>query len=59
MVMANIYTNCGEYNKALDELAYLSSMETGFTVNYFKFDKWIQPLLEHPRYKELEKKYAI
>ena len=58
MVMANIYTNCGEYDKALDELEHLLSMETGFTINFFKFEYWARPLWELPRFKELEKKYA-
>ena len=59
MVMAQIYTNCGEYDKALDELEDLLSLETGFTINSLKFENWTRPLRELPRYKELEKEYAL
>jgi len=59
MVMAHIYINCEEFDKAIDELNYLLSFKAGQTVNYLKLIGWIDPLRELPRYKELEKKYAL
>ena len=59
MVMAQIYTNCGEYDKALDEIEDFLSFETGYTINFLKFESWTRPLRELPRYKELEKQYAL
>ena len=59
MVMAQIYTNCGEYEKALDELENLLSLESLVTANSLKFEYWTRPLRELPRYRELEKKYAL
>ena len=59
MVMARIYTNCGEYDKALDEIEDLLSLESFVTTNSLKFENWTRPLRELPRYKELAKKYAF
>lgn len=57
MVMAQIYVECGEYEKALDELDYLLSLETIFTVNELKMRSQWDPLRDHPRYQELLEKY--
>ena len=59
MVMTRIYTNCGEYDKALDELEYLLSLESLVTPNSLKIEYWTRPLRELPRYKEMMKKYAM
>jgi len=55
--MAEIYTVCGRYDEAIDELLYLFSIETDFTINDLKFDKIFEPILAHPRYKELVDRY--
>ena len=59
MVMAIIYTNCGRYDDAIDELDYVLSLEVVPTANMLKFQPWVKPLEDLPRYKELLKKYAF
>ena len=56
MVMARIYTNCGEYDKAIDELELVLSQKTFITVNTLKFKHWVDPFRDHPRYKALVQK---
>ncbi len=58
MVMATIYVECGEFDKALDELETLLSQQTGFTVNDFKLNPELEPLRKLPRYQEMMKKYT-
>lgn len=58
MVMATIYIECGELDKALDELEVLLSEQTAFTVNDFKLNKDFEPLRKLPRYQEMIKKYS-
>ncbi len=58
MVMAIIFTKCGQYDKALDELEVLLSQETGAAVNDFKMNNHLDPLRELPRYQEMMKKYG-
>ena len=57
MVAAEIYTLCGRYDDAMDEIEYVLSLETGFTANDFKFMYWTKPLRELPRYKSLMEEY--
>ncbi len=58
MVMAQIYVQCGEYDKALDKLEELLALETGFTVNDFKLNKGLEPLRNLPRYQQMMQKYS-
>jgi hypothetical protein len=58
MVMASIYVECGEYDKAIDELEVLLSEQTPFTVNDFKLNPDLEPLRKLPRYQEMIKKYS-
>ncbi len=59
MVMAIIYTRCGQYDKAIDELEVLLSQQTNYTVNDFKMNREFQPLHNLQRYQELMKRYAL
>ena len=59
MVMAEIYTHCGQYEEAIDELESVLSLETNITTHNLKFHVWTKPLQEIPRYKELLKQYAL
>ena len=59
MVMAHIYTECGMYDEALDELETVLALETYYNPNELQFNNWIDPLRELPRYKELMKQYAM
>ncbi|MDH4156770.1 MAG: hypothetical protein OEW00_05795 [candidate division Zixibacteria bacterium] len=57
MVMANIYTGCGEYDKALDELEELLSSQTSYTVHDFEMNSNLALLRHLPRYREMIRKY--
>lgn len=59
MVMASIYVECGEYDKAMDELEVLLSEQTPFTVNDFKLNPDLEPLRKLPRYQEMMRKFAL
>lgn len=59
MVMARIYTICGQYDEAIGELDYLLSLETKFTVHDIELDDTFDPLRELPAYQVLMKKYAL
>ena len=39
MVMANIYMDCGKYDEAINEIDYLLSIGTEYTVNDIKLDQ--------------------
>ena len=58
MVMARIYSNCGDYDKAMDELELVLSLKTNITVNTLKFERWIDHFRDHPRFKQLMADYA-
>lgn len=58
MVMANIYSKCGEYEKALDQIEVLLTQQTVFTVHGARLNKYYDPLRKLPRYQEMMKKYA-
>lgn len=58
MVMAIIYINCGEYDKALDELEDLLARETPYTVNDLKMNEKLRPLRGLPRFQHLLEKYG-
>ena len=57
MVMARIYVNCGSYDKAIDELDHLLSLEGEHTVNNLKLWCCVDPLRDHPRFQALLEKY--
>lgn len=59
MVMAQIYTTCGRYDEAMDEIEYALSLETGVTTHTLELASWAKPLLELPRFQQLIKQYAI
>jgi hypothetical protein len=49
----------GENDKAFDELDYLLSIPSWFSVNQLKLDPFYDPLRDHPRYQELIRKYGF
>ena len=57
MVMARIYINCGRYEEAIDELEVVLSLESDYTVNYLKFEYWIDPLRDDPRFLATIERY--
>ena len=56
--LAVIYTMLGELDKALDQVEYLLSNPTWYSVTIFKLDPRFFPLRDHPRYQGLIKKYS-
>jgi hypothetical protein len=59
MVMAIVYTRCGQYDKAIGELEVLLSQQTNYSVNDFKLNSEFEPLRNLPRYQQLLKRYAL
>jgi len=59
MVMAQIYTKCERYDEALEQIDYLLSQESEYTVNAFKLDKTFDPLREMAEFQALMEKYAL
>lgn len=59
MVMAQIYTMCGEFDEAIEEIEYLLSQESNYTVNDFKIDDTFDPLRDMPEFQALMTKYAL
>lgn len=57
MGMAQIYGNCGDYEKAIDEIEIVLSLKNTYTMNWFKFVHWVDPFRDHPRFQALVEKY--
>jgi len=57
--LAEIYTTVGEYDAALDQIEYLLSIPSWWSVHDIRLDPIWDPLREHPRYEPLLEKYAI
>jgi tetratricopeptide (TPR) repeat protein len=55
--LALIYTMVGEYDAALDQIEYLLSIPSFFSVQILQVDPRLDPLREHPRYREIIEKY--
>jgi len=58
MVMAIVYTKCGEYDKAIDKLDEVMAQRTIYTVNDLKLNRDLEPLRNLPRYQELIRRYT-
>jgi len=57
MVMAQIFTIVGEYDKAFDELDYLMSIPSLCSPAYLRADPIFAPLQDLPRFNKLVTKY--
>ncbi len=49
----------GEHDQALDQLETLLSLSSPVSIPWLKLDPRWRPLWDHPRFRELEKRYAI
>ncbi len=57
--LAWVYTLLGDYDSALNQLEILLERPSRLTISFLKLDPRWAPLWEHPRFRELEVKYAI
>jgi hypothetical protein len=57
MVMAAVYTQAGEYDKAIAELDIILNMNCPISIAWLKIDPIFAPLREHPGFQELVEKY--
>ena len=58
--LAFIYTLVGEYDLALDQIEYLLSIPSlTMSVPILQLDPRWDPLRDHPRYKEIIRKYEL
>lgn len=57
MVMASIYTKAGRYDDALDELEFLLSIPSPYTVQFLAVTSAFDPLRDHLRYQALITRY--
>jgi len=55
--LAEIYIVVGEYDLAIDKLELLLSIPSDISVGRLKIEAEWDPLRDHPRFKELIKKY--
>ena len=55
--LAKIYVAVGDYEAALNELAYLLSIPSGLSVAQLRLHPDYDPLRDHPRFKALLEKY--
>jgi hypothetical protein len=58
MVMIGIYLHCERYDEALDEIEELLAIESSITVNDLKQNRAVDPIRDHPRFKELIARYG-
>jgi eukaryotic-like serine/threonine-protein kinase len=56
--LALVYIEVGEYDAALDQMEYLLSIPSSFSVAYYRLDPRYDPLRNLPRYQQLLEKYA-
>ena len=56
--LATVYTNVGDYEKAIDQLDTLFLIPSKLSVNWLKIAPEFIPLRDHPRFKALLKKYG-
>ena len=56
--LALIYVVVGEYDAALDQMEYLLSIPSDFSVPYLRLDPQFDPLRKLPRYQRLLEKYG-
>ena len=57
--MAEIYMNCGEFDKALEELDLALSQESFVTVHSLKYARWLNPVRDRSEYKRLVQRYTF
>ena len=56
--LALTYVMVGEYDAALDQMEYLLSIPSDFSVPYLRLDPQFDPLRKLPRYQRLLEKYG-
>lgn len=56
LVLVTIYSLTGDYDQATDQMAIMAG-QPGFHPNFFRLGPWYRPLLSHPRFLALMRKY--
>jgi tetratricopeptide (TPR) repeat protein len=56
--LAIVFVMAGNYDLALDQIEYLLSIPSFFSVNLLQLDPRYDPLCKHPRYAQLLEKYT-
>ena len=57
-MLAAIYTEVGEYEKATERLEYLLTIPGDLSVNLLRIDPVWDPLRDHPRFQRLLDEYS-
>ena len=57
IVLVEVYGTAREFDKAIDELDYILSIPSPFSVNLVKKHPFFDPLRDNPRFQKLIKKY--
>ena len=57
MVMALIYSMVGEYEKAIEQLEYLMTIEAWCSAEYIEVEPYFEPLRKFTRFQNLITKY--
>ncbi len=57
-MLAAIYTEVGEYEKATERLEYLLTVPGDLSVNLLRIDPVWDPLRDHPRFQRLLDEYS-
>jgi hypothetical protein len=56
--LTQIYVMVGEYEEAVDQIEYLLSISSHLSVPLLRLDPRLDPLREHPRFKQLLEKHS-
>jgi hypothetical protein len=56
--MARICVMAGEEDLALDQIERLLSIPSLYSIPWLRRDPLMKPLLDHPRFREIEERHA-
>ncbi|MBN2000706.1 hypothetical protein JW935_24365 [candidate division KSB1 bacterium] len=55
--LISIYIRTGRYDDALDQMTYLLSIRSSYSVHYYRLTPTMDALREHPRFQRLTQRY--
>jgi len=56
--LADVYVMTGDYDRALDQIEYLLSIPSYFSISALQLNPEFDPLRNHPRYQKLVAKFS-